>query len=89
MQINPTPMMIFIFIIFIFTNIAIKGGRFIPEINDMGNYKVMMRLTINSVTKNDFGTYKCVSRNSLGETEGSIKLYRKQKKKKKTNGKCK
>jgi hypothetical protein len=53
-----------------------KGGRFIPEYIDMGNYKVVMRLTINSVNKNDFGTYKCVSKNSLGETENNIKVYR-------------
>lgn len=53
------------------------GGRFKFEQEDMLNYKTVMRLTINPVTKNDYGTYKCVSRNSLGETEGSIKLYRK------------
>lgn len=40
-------------------------------------YKVHMKLTIKTVGPNDFGTYKCVSKNSLGETDGSIKLYRK------------
>lgn len=40
-------------------------------------YKVTMKLTIKSVGPTDFGTYKCVSKNSLGETDGSIKLYRK------------
>lgn len=58
-------------------HICIPGGRFNFEQIEMENYKVVMRLTINPVTKNDYGTYKCVSRNSLGETEGSIKLYRK------------
>lgn len=36
-----------------------------------------MKLTIVSVNITDFGTYKCVAKNSLGETDGSIKLYRK------------
>ena len=40
-------------------------------------YKVIMKLTINSVSQNDFGAYKCVSKNSLGDTDGTIKLYRK------------
>lgn len=36
-----------------------------------------MKLTIVSVDITDFGIYKCVAKNSLGETDGSIKLYRK------------
>lgn len=36
-----------------------------------------MKLTIVSVNQNDFGSYRCVSKNSLGDTDGSIKLYRK------------
>lgn len=36
-----------------------------------------MKLTIIAVDINDFGMYKCVAKNSLGETDGSIKLYRK------------
>lgn len=36
-----------------------------------------MKLTIVSVDISDFGMYKCVAKNSLGETDGSIKLYRK------------
>jgi hypothetical protein len=39
-------------------------------------YKVHMKLTIRSVGPTDFGPYKCVSKNSLGDTDGSIKLYR-------------
>uniref|UniRef100_T1I547 Immunoglobulin I-set domain-containing protein n=1 Tax=Rhodnius prolixus TaxID=13249 RepID=T1I547_RHOPR len=34
-----------------------------------------MKLTILSVTPSDFGSYKCVSKNSLGDTDGTIKLY--------------
>lgn len=40
-------------------------------------YKVHMKLTIRSVSPTDYGSYKCVAKNSLGETDGTIKLYRK------------
>lgn len=40
-------------------------------------YKVHMKLTIKSVGLADYGSYKCISKNSLGETDGTIKLYRK------------
>ena len=59
------------FLLFSFT-----GKRYEPL--EMENaYKVIMKLTINSVSQNDFGSYKCVSKNSLGDTDGTIKLYRK------------
>ncbi|XP_037775789.1 uncharacterized protein LOC119572909 [Penaeus monodon] len=34
-----------------------------------------MKLTIRSLKAEDFGSYKCVAKNSRGETEGLIKLY--------------
>ncbi|ODN05030.1 Lachesin, partial [Orchesella cincta] len=43
------------------------------------NYRTHMRLTIRSLKDRDFGTYRCLSKNSLGETEGSIRLYGKKK----------
>ncbi|XP_055928972.1 lachesin-like isoform X2 [Argiope bruennichi] len=39
------------------------------------NYKVHMRLAIKNLEPQDFGTYKCFAENSLGSTEGSIRLY--------------
>ena len=39
-----------------------------------------MRLTINDVDIQDFGSYRCVAKNSLGDTDGAIKLYRKYRK---------
>ncbi|UYV78499.1 hypothetical protein LAZ67_16001781 [Cordylochernes scorpioides] len=38
-------------------------------------YKVHMRLTIQRVGPRDFGTYRCFAKNSLGSTEGTIRLY--------------
>lgn len=33
-----------------------------------------MNLTIRNVSASDFGTYTCIAKNSLGETDGTIKL---------------
>lgn len=40
-------------------------------------YKTLMTLTIVNVDISDFGTYNCLAKNSLGETDGAIKVYRK------------
>lgn len=34
-----------------------------------------MKLTVKNLTNSDFGNYRCISKNSLGETEGSIRVY--------------
>ncbi|PBC34966.1 Lachesin [Apis cerana cerana] len=39
------------------------------------SYRAYMRLTIRNLQAGDFGNYRCISKNSLGETEGSIRLY--------------
>ncbi|XP_026322020.1 lachesin-like [Hyposmocoma kahamanoa] len=39
------------------------------------SYRSVLRLPIRRVSTYDYGTYKCVSKNSLGDTEGTIKLY--------------
>ncbi|XP_066991292.2 lachesin [Anabrus simplex] len=54
--------------------IIAQGGKYEPVLLDNA-YKVHMKLTIRSVGPSDFGSYKCVSKNSLGDTDGSIKLY--------------
>jgi len=38
-------------------------------------YKVFMKLHIRNVTKRDFMEYRCVAKNSLGHSDGSITLY--------------
>ncbi|XP_055542497.1 lachesin-like [Wyeomyia smithii] len=55
--------------------IITQGKRFEPSTHEASNYKVVMKLTIKEVDISDFGTYKCVVKNSLGETDGSIKVY--------------
>ncbi|XP_067620610.1 uncharacterized protein DIP-theta isoform X1 [Eurosta solidaginis] len=54
--------------------IIVPGERFVPETFETG-YKISMRLTINDVDILDFGSYRCVAKNSLGDTDGTIKLY--------------
>ncbi|XP_054005295.1 lachesin-like isoform X1 [Hylaeus anthracinus] len=39
------------------------------------SYRADMSLTIRNIQIDDFGVYRCISKNSLGETEGSIRLY--------------
>ncbi|KAK0094694.1 hypothetical protein PV326_010294 [Microctonus aethiopoides] len=39
------------------------------------SYRTNMQLTIRNLQTSDFGSYRCISKNSLGETEGSIRLY--------------
>lgn len=52
-----------------------SGGGLEPHKID-GSYRSVLKLAIQRVTSSDYGTYKCVSKNSLGDTEGTIKLYR-------------
>ncbi|XP_018321821.1 lachesin-like [Agrilus planipennis] len=54
--------------------IITQGAKYEPHMDDNA-YKVHMKLTIRAVSATDFGSYKCISKNSLGETDGTIKLY--------------
>lgn len=58
------------FFVFIFA-----GTKYVQEVFE-SVYKVVMKLTIIDVDIADFGMYKCVAKNSLGQSDGSIKLYR-------------
>ncbi|XP_031623888.1 neurotrimin-like [Contarinia nasturtii] len=55
-------------------SIITSGSKYVQEVFE-NIYKVAMKLTIIDVDMNDYGAYKCVAKNSLGETDGSIKLY--------------
>lgn len=38
-------------------------------------YSVQMKLVIKKFHKTDLGGYKCISKNSIGDAEGNIRLY--------------
>ncbi|XP_050519561.1 uncharacterized protein LOC126893426 [Diabrotica virgifera virgifera] len=42
---------------------------------ERSGYKVFMWLVIRSFSSSDSGTYNCVSTNSLGKAEGTLRLY--------------
>ncbi|XP_073957603.1 dpr-interacting protein beta isoform X1 [Choristoneura fumiferana] len=44
------------------------------EINSSA-YSVQMRLIIKNIHRSDLGGYKCISKNSIGDAEGNIRLY--------------
>ncbi|XP_030760930.1 lachesin-like [Sitophilus oryzae] len=39
------------------------------------NYKIYMKLKIEHVMQSDYGKYKCIAKNALGETDGTIQLF--------------
>lgn len=39
-------------------------------------YKVVMKLIVRPLDPSDFGEYKCVGKNALGESEKTVVLYR-------------
>nr|XP_045595287.1 lachesin-like [Procambarus clarkii] len=55
-------------------NMIVAGERFEPVLAETF-YKLYMRLRIRGVTRQDFGTFRCVAKNSLGETDGAIRIY--------------
>ena len=50
------------------------GGRFSVLDIDENSYTQRMILNIEEVRSKDFGTYACVSRNSLGEVRTNVQL---------------
>ncbi|KFM66590.1 Lachesin, partial [Stegodyphus mimosarum] len=54
--------------------LLISGDRYAVTVQE-NTYKMHMKLTILSLKKEDFGSYTCLARNSLGSTEGSIRVY--------------
>lgn len=42
---------------------------------DYQGYKTTMKLKISAISTEDFGGWKCLSKNTLGEKEGLIRLY--------------
>jgi len=48
--------------------------KYAPLITE-NSYRAHMQLTVRSLQQPDFGKYRCISKNSLGETEGFIRVY--------------
>ncbi|XP_039292153.1 lachesin isoform X5 [Nilaparvata lugens] len=57
----------------IVSDVDVSGDKYEAVSVDNGYNKYMM-LKIRSVSSTDFGSYQCVAKNSLGETDGLIKL---------------
>jgi hypothetical protein len=55
-------------------SMVLSTDKYVTE-NEENSYRTHMRLTIKNLQSGDFGNYRCISKNSLGETEGSIRLY--------------
>lgn len=43
----------------------------------INGYETTMRLIIRGIRPQDYGSFRCIATNSLGETDGKIKLYSK------------
>lgn len=52
----------------------LNGKKHIIE-EEKNSYKVHLKLTVTNFSKSDSGTYMCVSTNSLGRSDGTIRLY--------------
>ncbi|CAG9857279.1 unnamed protein product [Phyllotreta striolata] len=55
-------------------DMIISGSDKYEAVSMDNGYKKYMMLKIRRVNKSDFGSYRCVAKNSLGETDGVIKL---------------
>lgn len=51
-----------------------RAGDKFETISTSNGYSKYMKLKIRNVGPSDFGNYRCVAKNSLGETDGLIKL---------------
>lgn len=54
-------------------NYGVSGDKYVTVFSD-NDYTKYMLLKIRNVSQKDFGSYKCVAQNSLGATDGVIKL---------------
>lgn len=55
----------------------VLGGTYEPIVDGDGIYKVVMKLVVKLLKPSDFGVYKCIAKNSLGNSEEIIKVLRK------------
>ena len=53
----------------------ISNDRYLMSETENSMYAVQMTLVLRKTQKSDFGGYKCISKNSIGDAEGTIRLY--------------
>lgn len=58
---------------FLSIDAARSGDKYETSSTNIG-YSKYMKLKIRNVGPGDYGSYRCVAKNSLGETDGLIKL---------------
>uniref|UniRef100_T1IV88 Ig-like domain-containing protein n=1 Tax=Strigamia maritima TaxID=126957 RepID=T1IV88_STRMM len=54
--------------------VLINGSKYTVTETPTTHFRFVMRLVIRQLEFKDFGTYNCVSKNSLGEAQGSVRL---------------
>ena len=54
----------------------VTGGRYLEEKRETNHYKLIMRLHVGHLEQEDFISYQCVCRNTLGAADGTVRLYR-------------
>lgn len=59
----------------VYENVMLLPNKKYGTDNMENSYRAHMKLTVRNLQTGDFGNYRCISKNSLGETEGSIRLY--------------
>ena len=58
------------------SNFFSEGKYHFEQVNgEPSFYNILMKLKIYNITEADFGTYRCLAKNSQGETSGEISLY--------------
>lgn len=72
----------FSFFFFFFATCSFTAAPFlsdsVPEtMINPSSYMTHLKLTVRHLTAKDYGPYRCVARNPRGETDGTIKIYRK------------
>ncbi|KAG1650367.1 Lachesin [Nymphon striatum] len=58
-------------------DIIMSDDHYSTTMTEVNSFKTHMMLKILKVRKQDYGVYKCISKNPLGVTEGQLTLYRK------------
>lgn len=49
--------------------------KYVINENVTNEYTFRLTLKLVKLKKSDYGTYKCISKNSIGESEGVIRIY--------------